>query len=76
MLNYFRRLVQVVVLTFVLVFGTLVMVGSFDTPSWSDSHHGYEKKKVTHETVLLFFYMGKESSQTFYHNSGHSNTSH
>ena len=76
MLNYFRRTVQVAALTFVLVFGSLLMVGNFETPGWSDSHHGYETSKVTHETVFLFFYIGEHSHQKYYHNSGHSNTNH
>ena len=76
MLNYFRRTAQVIALTFVLVFGTLLMVGSFDVPVWSDSHHGYESTRMGHETVVLFFYIGKVSTITYYHNSGHGETNH
>ncbi|MYC74670.1 hypothetical protein F4X10_02720 [Candidatus Poribacteria bacterium] len=76
MLNYFRRTAQVVMLTFLLVFGTLLMVGSFEMPGWSDSHHGYEKTRMGHETVFLLFYVGKETTIKYYHNSGHSDTNH
>ena len=38
MFGYMRRIVQVISLTFVLVFCSLLVVGSFDTPGWSDSH--------------------------------------
>ena len=76
MLNYFRRSAQVAVLTCLLVFGSLLMLGGFETTGWSDSHHGYETSNVTHETVFLCFYIGEHTHQKYYHNSGHGNTNH
>ena len=38
MFGYMRRIAQVTILTFVLVFGSLLVVGSFDTPGWSHAH--------------------------------------
>lgn len=47
MLSYFRRSTQVAALTFVLVFGAFLMVGGFETLSWSDEHctHTYEERE-------------------------------
>lgn len=42
MLRHVRRIAQVTLLTAVLVFSTLLVVGSFNTPSWSDGHHTEE----------------------------------
>ena len=76
MLNYFRRTAQVAVLTCVLIFGTLLMLGSFGTTGWSDSHHGFETSNETHETVIFFFYIGEHTHQEYYENGGHGNTNH
>lgn len=40
MIFYIRRLVQVSLLTVLLLFGTLLIMTSFESPSWSD--HAYE----------------------------------
>ena len=39
MLTQVKRIAQITALTLVLVFGTLLVVGSFDTPVWSSSDH-------------------------------------
>lgn len=56
MIRYIKRTLQVTLLTAMLVFSGLLIMGSFDTPSWSASDH------VTHETY---------SSWWFIHTSGH-----
>jgi hypothetical protein len=39
-MNYVQRIAQITLLTVVLVFGTLLIVGSFNNIGWSDAHHG------------------------------------
>lgn len=39
MKRYIKKTAQVVVLTAVLVFGGLLVAGSFDSPSWASSAH-------------------------------------
>lgn len=42
MLAKFRRIVQVTLLTAALIFGAMLMIGSFDTDSLAQSHHTSE----------------------------------
>ena len=57
-----RRIAQVTLLTAVLVFGALLIVGSFNTPSWSDPHHGYEH----------YYEKGyRHGGSSFYESAGH-----
>lgn len=42
MLAKVRRIAQVTLLTAALVFGAMLMIGSFDTPGWAHPHHGGE----------------------------------
>lgn len=37
---HIQRIAQITLLTVVLVFGTLLIVGSFNNIGWSDAHHG------------------------------------
>ena len=37
---HIQRIAQITLLTVVLVFGTLLIVGSFNSIGWSDAHHG------------------------------------
>lgn len=76
MISQFRRMTQVAILTCMLVFGTLLMVGSFEAPVWSDPHHGKSVKHKIHQTWFFFLYGGHETHQNFYQNGGHGNTSH
>ncbi|MYC74671.1 hypothetical protein F4X10_02725 [Candidatus Poribacteria bacterium] len=71
MLNYFRRTAQVVMLTFLLVFGTLLMVGSFEMPGWSDAHHGDSYYADVHYKVAWIWYMGKTVLHEDYESGGH-----
>ena len=76
MLNYFRRTAQVVMLTCVLIFGTLLILGSFETTGWSDSHHGYGHTKTVHNDWIFWWYTGETIVHEEYSNGGHGNTSH
>lgn len=71
MLSHFRRIIQVVALTFVLVFGTLLMVGSFEMPGWSDPVHVLQE--TTHVRVWPFYLL---VTTTHYVHSGHGDTEH
>lgn len=71
MFRHFRYITQVVALTFVLLFGALLMVGSFETPGWSDPVHVVQE--TTHETVFYFYL---PLTTTHYVHSGHGDTSH
>jgi len=42
MLAKIRRIAQVTLLTATLVFGTMLMIGNFDTSGWASSHHTTE----------------------------------
>lgn len=42
MLAKVRRIAQVTLLTAALVFGTMLMIGNFDTSGWASSHHTTE----------------------------------
>ena len=72
MLNYFRRTAQVAVLTCVLIFGTLLMLGSFETTGWSDSHHGFEYTREIHYEIFYVWYKGRSKLEKHYESGGHS----
>ena len=76
MISQFRRTVQVATLTFVLVFGMLLMIGGFEMPVWSDPHHGGTSYHKKHGTVMFFLYGGVTMEHAFYVNGGHGNTTH
>ena len=75
MLNYFRRTAQVAILTFVLSFGVLLMIGGFNVPVWSDSHHGYSFENSVHKSRILW-YSGATHVHREYHNGGHGDATH
>lgn len=75
MLNHFRRIIQVVVLTFVLVFGTFLILSGFNTLVWSDNHHGYDGYILVHGNWWPW-YIGKTSHTEIYHASNHGDTIH
>ena len=75
MISRFRRSTQVVVLTCMLVFGSLLMLGSFEMPSWSDPHHGGSYYHKIHKSFLIFYY-GHTMHEGSYASGGHGNTSH
>ena len=70
MLSHFRRIIQVVALTFVLVFGTLLIVGSFEMPAWSHPHSVH--KETTRDHIhFLGIYTGRTTTVTHYIHNGH-----
>ena len=73
MLNYFRRTAQVVALTFVLIFSSLLMIGGLEVPSWSDAHHGYSHERIVHIDRIFWWYTGELKVHQEYHNGGHGN---
>ena len=58
-MSHVQRVLQVSVVTAVLVFGSLLILGTFDNVGWSDDHHGKShtgsaymtKMKDVHELV-------------------------
>lgn len=70
MLRHVRRIAQVTLLTAVLVFSTLLVVGSFDSSVWSDAHHGGSVTVTFHEGSW-WNYKGHTRSVTVYVNGGH-----
>ena len=76
MITYVRRIVQVTLLTMVLVFGAMLIVGSLDTPGWSDPHHGYSTKGKIHVQIVPWVYAGAEVEHEAYVNGGHGSQSH
>ena len=42
MFGYMRRIAQVTLLVVLIVFGSLLVIGSFDTPGWSHHHYVQE----------------------------------
>ena len=56
MVRHFRRVAQVVALTCVLIFSTLLMVGSFETLGWSDEHHTHTYEDREHRNFYGIYY--------------------
>ena len=75
MLNHFRRIIQVAVLTFVLVFGTFLMTVSFETPVQSDNHHGSTWFVDSHIGFWPFYAHASHTSGS-YKPSSHGDTVH
>lgn len=69
------RFAQVALITVILVFGSLLVIGSFDIPGWSDAHHGYESYVEAHGGIFLW-YIGGTYRHVHYKHSGHGDTIH
>ena len=52
------------------------MIGSFDTPGWSDPHHGGASYHKGHKTWLFLFYGGHTFHEGTYVSGGHGDTVH
>lgn len=66
-----RRIAQITLLTTVLVFGSLLLVGSFDTPVWSHGgHHHTWSKKVSKHKGGFWIYWGSTETTTVYYDPG------
>jgi len=70
MLANVRCIAQVTLLTAVLVFGALLIVGSFDSPGWSDAHHGWEHT-WTEYVAFCWIHLDITMSHTRYLNGDH-----
>ena len=71
MIRSIRNFAQVVALPCVLVFGGLVMVGSFEVPVWSHPATIHEETVTTHDTYFWFIYSGKTETRYYYEHSSH-----
>lgn len=69
MVRHFRRITQVVALTFVLLFCTLLVVGSFDTLGWSDEHHTHRHEIQEHRILLGIYYSYHETTEYYFRES-------
>lgn len=75
MLSHFRRTAQVIALTFVLVFGTFLILSGFETLGWSDNHHGYAGYVKTHVGWWPIYYHTTNHTEN-YRASNHGDTVH
>ncbi|MYC74669.1 hypothetical protein F4X10_02715 [Candidatus Poribacteria bacterium] len=75
MLSHFRRITQVVVLTFMLVFSAFLMTVGFETPVRSDPHHGKVWFVDSHIGMWPFYAHASHRIES-YKASDHGDTKH
>ena len=61
MIRHIRRVIQVSLFTCVLAFSSMLIITSFETPSWSHFETVWHHTHESYKTRFLFFHKGHEN---------------